>query len=105
MYQQDGGKALIEVLISDELAIPALTRTGSKARISLPPTISYDEIMEAIGSELTTIQAVELFDLWCNDAALRDYSKVPEGWLITLKELSSEVRLRKSSLAPSVERA
>jgi hypothetical protein len=101
-YDKEGN--LIEILVSDQVSVPSIERRNPGLRVTVPTVISYDKIIEALGQELTAVQAMEVFELWCNDNALRKITKTPEGWLRTLREHSSAQLIRKRTLSSTIHR-
>jgi hypothetical protein len=95
---------LIELLVSDSIVRPSLQRESSKVRILLPTLISYEQIMESLGEELTTVQALELYDLWCNDALPRTFAKTTEGTIIAFKKHSAPQQARPTSRPSTIYR-
>ena len=80
---------MVELLIEDDCEFPQVVKVEGGIRIHLPTIITYDEVMEEIGSELTPEQAHSLFEIWCNDEAPRKYKTTPNGYLVTLREFKT----------------
>lgn len=80
------GMALVELLIDDNCKTPQVSTISGGVRVRIPTAITYDEIMNTIGTELTAVQAIIVFDLWCNDDVLRHFMPTKEGVMVTLRE-------------------
>jgi len=59
--------------------------------------------MNSIGDELTTAQALELYEIWSNDDACRVFSQTQDGVLITLASRTTRNEPKKDSLASTIE--
>ena len=73
---------MVELLVSDEIFRPEVTRTPRGVRLQIPAHISYKEIEREVGMLLTPFQLMEVFDLWCNDATPREFERTSDGYLI-----------------------
>jgi hypothetical protein len=89
----------IEVLIRDDVTRPYVELRSTGLRVTAPTAISYEDLMDLLGEELTTDQALELYDIWTNDTAPRVFTQTPEGVVITLNKTSEKRLVRKGSLA------
>lgn len=87
MRNLQGGVTLVELLIDDNCHTPEIQSVSNGIRIRVPTAITYEEIMSELGSSLTSVQSMIIFDLWCNDAALRHFNNTPDGVVVRLREM------------------
>lgn len=73
---------MVELLVSDDIYNIEVIRIPQGVRLRIPAQISYKEIEREVGSLLTHIQLMEVFDLWCNDHMPREFERTPDGYLI-----------------------
>jgi len=91
---------MVEIRIADELDLPFCERSNKLVRIHVSLEHSLEDLVEAIGGLLTSLEIQYLRDIWSNDAAARSYQRLEDGsYLIRLKEGSNREAIANATIS------
>ena len=81
-----GASLIIELVINDDVSIPALEKSPDFIRVTIGLSQDFDDILDLCGHELTNEELSHLHKLWSDDEFPRAFKREGSSLIITARD-------------------